>query len=95
MNVQATFVFAKRRIPRLMPLHPVAYLISQLQMLARAAIKLVREGSEEAVSVAKSGGRVEAKRPELVVEEGSVLQRVGGELDVCVAVFGVIRDVDL
>ena len=80
MDVQAALIIAEGRIARLVPLHPIAYLIPEFQMLARAPVELVRKGPEEAVSVAEGGSGVEAEGAELVGEEGGVLEGVGGEL---------------
>lgn len=80
VDVQAAFVVAERRIARLVRLHPITYLVSELEVLAGRAVELVREGTEEAVAVAEGRGWVEPEGTELLVQLLSVLRGVRREL---------------
>jgi hypothetical protein len=52
MRPQPPLILAKRLIPRLIALDPIAYVGAELEVVCWGPVQLIGEGAEEAVSVA-------------------------------------------
>ena len=68
MDVQTPFVVHEGCISLLMGCDPITDLLAQSEVVCRGAVKLIGEGTKEAVPVAEGGGGVEPHGSQLVVK---------------------------
>ncbi len=82
MDVKAALVIDEGRVAVRVCGQPVAYLVSQMEVLGGRAVVLVGEGAEETVAVAEGVGGVQSERAELV---GQLLRVLLGVRELAVA----------